>query len=78
MKGVGDSYGYHLLAQGKIEAKFDGAAMPFDVAGLDLIIEEAGGKVTNFKGRPRSLAEHDVLATNGLIHDEVVQIINQA
>lgn len=76
MKGVGDSYGYHLLAQGKIEAKFDGAAEPFDVAGLNLVIEEAGGKVTNFQGEELQLKEHNVLATNGLIHDEVVRIIN--
>lgn len=76
MKGIGDSYGYHLLAQGKIEAKFDGAAMPFDIAGLNLVIEEAGGKVTNFQGEPSKLSDNNVLATNGLIHDEVVRIIN--
>lgn len=75
VKGIGDSYSYHLLAKGQIEAKFDGAAMPFDVLGMNLAIEEAGGKITNFKGEPPKLDDHDVLITNGLVHDEIVKII---
>lgn len=76
-KGIGDSYGYHLLANGRVDAKFDGDVLPFDVAGLNLIIEEAGGKVTNFSGSPWTFDRRDVLATNGLVHDEIVKIIQQ-
>lgn len=75
-KGLGDSYAYHLLATGKIEAKFDGAPLPFDIAGVNLIVEEAGGKVTNFKGEPWKFTDDNVIVTNGHIHDEVLQIVN--
>lgn len=73
-KGLGDSYAFHLLATGRVEAKFDGAALPYDVAGVNLIIEEAGGKVTNFNGEPWTFADGNVIASNGLIHDTLVEL----
>lgn len=76
-KGVGDSYAFHLLANGRIEAKFDGAALPFDVAGLNLIIEEAGGKISNFDGKPWTFDDRTLVATNGLVHEEILKIVHK-
>jgi myo-inositol-1(or 4)-monophosphatase len=41
-----------------------------------LIVEEAGGKVTDFTGQAFSVYQHKVLATNGKIHEEMLQVIN--
>jgi myo-inositol-1(or 4)-monophosphatase len=38
-------------------------------------VEEAGGRVTDFRGRPLDLFGRQILATNGPIHDEVVAIV---
>jgi myo-inositol-1(or 4)-monophosphatase len=48
----------------------------WDSAAGYLIVEEAGGKVTDFKGNKFSPYQTFVLATNGLIHDEMLQWIN--
>ena len=39
-------------------------------------MEEAGGKVTDHSGNKFSVYQHKVLATNGRIHDEMVDVIN--
>jgi myo-inositol-1(or 4)-monophosphatase len=39
-------------------------------------VEEAGGKVTDFAGQSFSIYQHKILATNGNIHDEMLQVIN--
>jgi myo-inositol-1(or 4)-monophosphatase len=40
------------------------------------MVEEAGGKVTDFKGELYSPYQPHIIATNGLIHDELVAIVN--
>lgn len=77
-RGFGDFYGYHLVAQGKSDIMMDAHNAPWDIAAVKIIIEEAGGRVTNFKGEPWSLNDTNTLATNGLVHDEVVRILNQS
>jgi myo-inositol-1(or 4)-monophosphatase len=37
-----------------------------------LLVEEAGGRVTDFSGAPFQLNSNETLASNGLIHDELV------
>lgn len=75
-KSIGDSYAFHLVATGRVEAKFDGAALPFDVAGLNLIVEEAGGKVTNFAGNPWTFKDNNIIVSNGLVHDEILRVVH--
>jgi len=48
------------------------ALNPWDTAAGVHIVREAGGKVTRFDGTPFRLDSREVLATNGLIHDEVI------
>ncbi len=71
-RGIGDSWSFHLLAQGKIDIMVDAHTFILDIAALSLIVEEAGGKVTDISGNPLDLKSTSVIATNGFIHDEVV------
>lgn len=76
-RGFGDCYGYNLVARGKADIMFDAQNGPWDIAPFKVIIEEAGGKLTNFAGKEWTLADPDALATNGLLHDEVVALVNK-
>ena len=61
-------------------ARFDGfwelKLKPWDLAAASLIVKEAGGRISDFKNNPFSIYCQDVLATNGLIHDEMVTVLN--
>jgi myo-inositol-1(or 4)-monophosphatase len=49
---------------------------PWDVAAGSLIVEEAGGKVTDFQGNPFSIHSREILASNGLLHNLLVKTIS--
>jgi histidinol-phosphatase len=69
IRGYGDFWHYHLLAQGSAEVVLESDLNILDIAALALIVEEAGGKVTTLDGGPLTLATRDLLATNGRLHD---------
>lgn len=50
---------------------------PWDVAAGALLIQEAGGLVTDYCGKPWTLESEDLVASNGLIHDELVGITHK-
>ena len=61
------------IASGRLEAYCEYAMDAWDIAAGQLILEEAGGRLTTFSGEPRvTAARADVVATNGLIHDELI------
>jgi myo-inositol-1(or 4)-monophosphatase len=60
------------VAAGRLEAFWEFNLNPWDTAAGFLLVEEAGGRVTDFAGNPVRLASHEVLASNGLIHRELV------
>lgn len=64
------------VACGRFDGFYEHKLEPWDSAAGFLIVEEAGGKVTDLEGRPFSVYQHKLLATNGKIHDEMVEIIN--
>jgi myo-inositol-1(or 4)-monophosphatase len=45
----------------------------WDTAAGVLLVQEAGGKVTNFSGGPFTIDSREVLASNGLLHDELMR-----
>jgi myo-inositol-1(or 4)-monophosphatase len=49
----------------------------WDVAAASLIITEAGGKVTDFQGGPFNIYSEEILASNGLIHQEMLRVIQE-
>ncbi len=70
-RGFGDFWGYTLLAEGAAEVMVEIGLNPWDAAAPMLLVEEAGGRATDFEGR-RALDNGSFLATNGHLHDEVL------
>jgi myo-inositol-1(or 4)-monophosphatase len=56
------------VASGRFEGFWEFNLNPWDTAAGVLIVEEAGGKVTDFKGGPFPLNSRETLASNGLVH----------
>jgi myo-inositol-1(or 4)-monophosphatase len=59
------------IAAGRFDAFWEFGLNKWDVAAGVLLIEEAGGRVSDFEGRPYQLGGPVILATNGLIHEEM-------
>ena len=70
-RGFGDFWGHMLVARGSADAMFERELATWDFAALQVIVEEAGGRVTTFEGGP---LEHggSVLSTNRVLHDEIM------
>ena len=66
------------VAAGRFDGFYEHNLQAWDSAAGFLMVEEAGGKVTDFKGNPYSPYQPHLLATNGNIHDELRSIINGA
>ena len=62
------------VAAGRLEGFWEFKLNPWDTSAGYLIVEEAGGKVTHFDGSKFTLDSREVLATNGLIHEEMVRL----
>ncbi len=73
-RGFGDYYGYGLLAQGKAEVYLEVDLKPWDTAPVKILLEEAGGRLTDFSGRP-TIYDGCVLATNGRLHAEALRLL---
>lgn len=63
------------VACGRFDGFFEHDLNAWDSAAGFLIVEEAGGKVTNLKGDPYSPYQPGIIATNGKIHDELQKVI---
>ncbi len=63
------------VACGRFDGFWEYNLNPWDIAAGYLIIEEAGGQVTNFVGEPYSVYDKQTLATNGKIHDDMLRLI---
>jgi len=64
------------VAAGRFDGFYEHKLEAWDSAAGYLIVEEAGGRVTDFKGNKFSPYQPHVLATNGKIHDEMLGVIN--
>ena len=65
------------VAAGRLDGFWECKLKPWDVAAGVLLVEEAGGRVTNYAGEPYSICNHRVLASNGLIHGEMGEVLRQ-
>jgi len=61
------------VASGRFDGFWEFNLNAWDTAAGVLIVQEAGGKVTNFSGGPFTIDSREVLASNGLLHDELLQ-----
>jgi histidinol-phosphatase len=73
-RALGGFWQHMLVAEGAIEAAVDWTSMPWDLAPLGLIVEEAGGKSTDLHGE-RTIYGGKFVSTNGKIHDEVLGLL---
>ena len=71
IRGYGDFVHYHLLARGALDVVIESDVNILDIAALTVIVEEAGGCFTDLDGAAVSLTTSSVLATNGLLHEEL-------
>ncbi|MEW6733016.1 MAG: inositol monophosphatase family protein [Acidobacteriota bacterium] len=62
-------------AAGRFDGFWEMKLGPWDAAAGALIVTEAGGYVTKFDGSPFDLYKGELLATNGLIHEEMLQVL---
>jgi myo-inositol-1(or 4)-monophosphatase len=62
------------VACGRLEAFWEFSLNPWDTAAGILLVEEAGGRVTDFAGNPFKLDSREILASNGLIQAELVAL----
>ncbi len=63
-------------ACGIFDGYWEKGISPWDVAAGLLIVKEAGGRVSNYTGRDSSVYDREILASNGLIHQEMVDLLN--
>jgi myo-inositol-1(or 4)-monophosphatase len=60
------------VASGRFDGFWEFNLNPWDTAAGVLMVEEAGGRVTNFSGGPFQLSSQETLASNGLVHEALV------
>jgi histidinol-phosphatase len=73
-RGFGDFYGFVLVAQGSGEVMVEHGVHPWDVAAIKPLVEEAGGRYSDWDGGP-SINRPDVLISNGRLHEEVLALL---
>ncbi len=71
VRGYGDFWSYCLVAEGAVDIVAEPEVKLWDLAPLDILIREAGGQFTSVEGSPGPHGGSAV-ATNGLLHDEVL------
>lgn len=64
------------VACGRLDAFWEFALNPWDMAAGILLVEEAGGKVSTMRGETRTVRSPHLLASNGLLHGQVLDIFD--
>ena len=72
-RGFGDYLGYALVAEGKAEIYLESDLKPWDLAPCKIVVEEAGGRFTDFAGVP-TIYSGNAFATNGVLHDAALAL----
>jgi histidinol-phosphatase len=73
-RGFGDFWQHCLVAEGAAEVALEGEIKPWDIAAVQVIVEEAGGRLTDIEGVARLDAGH-CITTNGVLHDLVLRTL---
>lgn len=66
------------VACGRFDAYWERDVQPWDVASAALFVEEAGGRLSGYDGGPFDLWAGEVVASNGLVHDAMLDLIASA
>ncbi len=65
------------VAAGRFDGFWELKLSPWDCAAGYLMVREAGGRVTNFRGKLGSIYDRECVASNGLVHDEMLEVIRE-
>lgn len=76
VRGWSDCYSHVLVATGRADGVVEAAMHPWDSAASQVVIEEAGGKFTDFDNVSTAHGG-DALLTNGLVHDELLTLVRR-
>ena len=63
------------VACGRFDGFWELKLKPWDVAAGGLMVLEAGGRLTDFKGNPFSVKSKETLATNRTLHEEMMEVL---
>lgn len=63
------------VAAGRLDGYWECKLKPWDVAAGQLLVREAGGRVTGYAGEPYSVYSDRIVASNGLVHQEMLQVL---
>lgn len=66
------------IAAGRFEARIEAFLGPWDIAAGTLILMQAGGKVTDFDGGDTFYSGHQVLASNGKLHNQLLEVVRMS
>lgn len=65
------------IACGRFDGFWELQLNPWDTAAGKVILEEAGGKITDYEGEPYSIYGNTIIATNGHIHQEMIAVLRE-
>lgn len=65
------------VACGRFDGFWELFLKPWDIAAARLVVEEAGGQVSIFDGRPLDIFGDEIVASNGMIHEEMLGILRR-
>jgi histidinol-phosphatase len=74
-RGFGDYFGYTFVLRGQAEVMLEADVKPWDIAPFKVLFEEAGGRFTDFAGKP-TIYSGTALASNGGLHAEALAVLN--
>lgn len=66
------------VACGRFEGFWEEGLRPWDVAAGKLLVEEAGGRVTRYDGSPFHVYTPPILASNGLVHEQMMRVLQKS
>ena len=61
---------------GRLDASWEFGLRPWDIAAGTLIVKEAGGRCSDMRGADHNMASEHLLADNGLVHDQALELFN--
>jgi histidinol-phosphatase len=74
-RGLGDFWSHMLVAEGAVDVAIEPSLALWDMAALDLIVREAGGKFTSLDGVDGPFGPN-AISTNGALHGAIVTALN--
>lgn len=74
-RGMGDFWSHMLVAEGAVDVAIEPSLALWDMAALDLIVREAGGRFSSLDGIDGPFGPH-AISTNGVIHNHILEAIN--